>query len=237
MMTAQDSRAFIKEYMPVVAAILSRTGAKTVLDAPSGNGWLRTAVASDVAIDGVDLYEAKPQGYRDFRAGDLDHGFPADLATYDAVVSCEGIEHVGNPELFLRSAAARLNAGGTIVITTPNTWHPAARAQYLSRGFFPGFPALVGRIEKGTHMHITPWSFGQLYLYLTLAGFTDVTLHDVDEPKPRRAWERLLGPLSRAYCTSRFNKAKSEEERRFWRQAGSPQSIYGRKLVVSAVKR
>jgi SAM-dependent methyltransferase len=236
-MTAQDSRAFIKEYMPVVAAILSRTGAKTVLDAPSGNGWLRTAIASNVAIDGVDLYEAKPQGYRDFRPGDLDHGFPADLPTYDAVVSCEGIEHVGNPELFLRSAAARLNVGGTIVITTPNTWHPAARAQYLSRGFFPGFPALVGRIEKGTHMHITPWSFGQLYLYLTLAGFTDVTLHDVDEPKPRRTWERLLGPLSRAYCTSRFNKAKSEEERRFWRQAGSPQSIYGRKLVVSAMKR
>jgi SAM-dependent methyltransferase len=237
MTTAQDSRAFVKEYMAVVAAILSRTGAKTVLDAPSGNGWLRTAIANNVAIDGVDLFETKPQGYRDFRAGDLDHGFPADLPTYDAVVSCEGIEHVGNPELFLRSAAARLNSGGTIIITTPNTWHPAARVQYLWRGFFPGFPALAGRIEKGTHMHIMPWSFGQLYLYLTLAGFADVTLHDVDEPKPRRAWERLLGPLSRAYCTTRFNKAKSEEERRFWRQAGSPQSIYGRKLVVSAVKR
>ena len=80
MMTAQDSRTFVKEYVPVVAAILSRAGAKTVLDAPSGNGWLRTAIASNVAIDGVDLYESKPQGYRDFRAGDLDHGFPAEPA-------------------------------------------------------------------------------------------------------------------------------------------------------------
>ena len=100
-----------------MAAILSRAGAKTVLDAPSGNGWLRTAIADSVAIDGVDLYETKPKGYRDFRAGDLDHGFPADLPTYDAVVSCEGIEHVGNPDLFLRSAAARLHSGGTVIIT------------------------------------------------------------------------------------------------------------------------
>jgi cyclopropane fatty-acyl-phospholipid synthase-like methyltransferase len=222
--------------MPVVAAIVSQAGARTVLDAPSGNGWLRAMLGSEVAIDGIDLYDAQPRGYRHFRAGDLDHGFPADLPTYDAVVSCEGIEHVGNPELFLRTAAARLNEGGTIVITTPNTWHPAARAQYLMRGFFPGFPALAGRIEKGTHMHIMPWSFSQLYLYLTLAGFADVTLHDLDEPKPRRAWERLLGPWSRAYCNSRLRKAASDEERRFWRQAGSPQSIYGRRLVVSAVK-
>ena len=226
-----------KEYMPVVAAIVSRAGAKTVLDAPSGNGWLRALLGSDVTVDGIDLYDAQPQGYRGFRAADLDHGFPADLPSYDALVSCEGIEHVGNPELFFRSAAMRLNPGGTLIVTTPNTWHPAARMQYLLRGFFPGFPALAGRIEKGTHMHIMPWSFGQLYLYLTLAGFTDVTLHDVDEPKPRRAWERLLGPLSRAYCNTRLNKAKSDEERRFWRQAGSAQSIYGRKLVVSAVKR
>jgi SAM-dependent methyltransferase len=226
-----------KEYMPVVASILAGAGAKSLLDAPSGNGWLRGVVGSDVAIDGLDLYGTRPQGYRDFRTADLDRGFPADLPTYDAVVSCEGIEHVGNPELLLRSAAARLRPGGTIVITTPNTWHPAARIQYLLRGFFPGFPALAGRIEKGTHMHIMPWSFGQLYLYLTLAGFSEVTLHDVDEPKPRRAWERLFGPLSRAYCKSRLRKAKTDEERRFWTQAGSAQSIYGRRLVVSAVKR
>ena len=117
------------------------------------------------------------------------------------------------------------------------TWHPAARLQYFTRGFFPGFPSLAGRIEKGTHMHITPWTFSHLYLYLSLAGFKDVTLHDVDEPKPRRVYEQLLGLFGSAYCASRLKKAGSDEERRFWTQAGSRQSIYGRRLVVSAVKR
>ncbi len=226
-----------KEYMPVVGAILQRARAVSVLDAPSGNGWLRSVVAPEVEIDGLDLFDDRPEGYRDFRAADLDHGFPADLPSYDAVVSCEGIEHVGNPELFLRTAAARLKPGGTVIITTPNTWHPAARMQYFLRGFFPGFPALAGRIAKGTHMHIMPWSFAQLYLYLTLTGFSDVTLHELDERKPRRAWEWPFGLPFKAYCKGRLKKATGEAERRFWMQAGSPQSTYGRRLVVSAVKR
>lgn len=225
-----------KEYMPVVAALLRERGTKTVLDAPSGSGWLRAMLPKSVAIDGLDLYDAQPAGYRDFRAADLDHGLPDDLPLYDAVVSCEGLEHIGNPQLFLRSSAARLKSGGILLITTPNTWHPAARLQYLARGFFPGFPPLAGRIARGTHMHIMPWSFGQLYLYLSLAGFSEIALHELDEPKPRRAWERLFGPLARAYCNSRLRKSADEEERRFWKQAASPQSIYGRRLVVSAIK-
>lgn len=226
----------MKTYIPVVTSILKSHSASTILDAPSGAGWLRTMLDADCAIDGIDLYSGPPAGYRHFRALDLDRGLPADLGRYDAIVSCEGIEHIGNPELFLRSARELLNDGGIIVITTPNTWHPAARLQYLSRGFFPGFPSLAGRIEKGTHMHIMPWSFAQLYLYLTLTGFCDVRLHEVDEPKPRRRFERPFGLLQNAYCARHLKKAASEEERRFWKQAGSPQSIYGRQLVVSAIR-
>lgn len=227
----------VKEYMPVVAAILSSRQIGSVLDAPSGSGWLRDRLDGHVVMDGIDLYDGQPDGYRAFRAADLDHGLPDDLPTYDAVVSCEGLEHIGNPELFLRSAAARLNPGGTLIVTTPNTWHPAARLQYFTRGFFPGFPSLAGRIEKGTHMHISPWTFPHLYLYFSLAGFKDITLHDLDEPKPRRAYEKLLGVFGKAYCANRQKKARNDEERQFWIQARSPQSIYGRRLVVSGVKR
>jgi SAM-dependent methyltransferase len=226
-----------KNYVPVVADILRQHRPSRILDAPSGSGWLRSMVDSECEIDGIDLYGKAPVGYRHFRAIDLDQGLPDDLGTYDAIVSCEGIEHIGNPELFLRSARALLKDGGTIVITTPNTWHPAARLQYVTRGFFPGFPCLVGRIQKGTHMHIAPWTFSHLYVYLTLAGFSDVRLHEVDEPKPRRAFEWPFGLLQKAYCARHLKKATNEEHRRFWTQLASPQSVYGRQLVVSAVNR
>lgn len=149
---------------------------------------------------------------------------------------CEGLEHFGNPELFLRTAFRHLEAGGLLIVTTPNVWYPEARLQYLLRGFFPSFPSLAGKIRRGTHMHIMPWSFPQLYLYLSLAGFGTIRLHEVDEPKPKRLYEWVLGWPQYLYCMSKTRKAASEEERSYWRQAGSRQSVWGRRLVVSAIR-
>ena len=146
----------------------------------------------------------------------------------------EGIEHFGNPDLFFKTAHKRLVPGGQLIVTTPNVWFPEARLQFLLRGFFPSFPCLVGRIERGSHMHIMPWSFAHLYLFLRLNGFEKITLHDIDEPKPKRLYERLLGLPQSIYCRHKRAKSLTEEERIFWSFAGSAQSIYGRRLVVSA---
>ena len=62
--------------MPVVAAILAARQVASVLDAPSGSGWLRGMLDAKIAIDGIDLYDARPGGYRDFRAANLDRGLP-----------------------------------------------------------------------------------------------------------------------------------------------------------------
>lgn len=83
-------------------------------------------------------------------------------------------------------------------------------------------------------MHIMPWSFPQLYLYLRLNGLDNITLHDIDEPKPKRFYERIIGIMPMLYCRHRKKKASSTEEHDYWQQAGSRQSIFGRRLVVSA---
>jgi len=224
-----------KAYVPVVCALLAARRPSTILDAPSGSGWLPGQLTFRADVDGLDLFaQTPPAGYRRFEQHDLDQGFPQHLDRYEAIVSCEGLEHLGNPERFLASARERLMPGGLLIITTPNTWHPAARLQYLLRGFFPGFPCLVGRIERGTHMHILPWSFPQLYLFLSIAGFRDVRLHDLDEPKPRRAFEWLIAWPQWLYCRHKARRARGEEERGFWHQAGGRQSLLGRRLVVSA---
>src|SRR5690349_13221122 len=146
----------MKAYQPVVGTIAAQVRPRAVLDLPSGLGWLRGLVGNEAEIDGIDLFERKPEGYRQFVAADLEDGIPPSLGQYDLIVSCEGIEHIANPGLFLKSVRNHLAPGGTVVVTTPNTWHPAARLKYFVSGFFPGFPSLAGKIARGTHMHIMP---------------------------------------------------------------------------------
>lgn len=226
---------FMKPYQPVVAALLNQSRPSTILDAPSGSGWLKELLCFETQIDGLDLFTPPPRAYRTFRNIDLDLGLPDDLGFYESIVCCEGIEHFGNPDLFFKTARRHLAPGGRLIVTTPNVWFPEARLQFLLRGFFPSFPCLVGRIKRGTHMHIMPWSFPQLFLFLRLNGFEAITLHDIAEKKPKRMYERLLGIPQALYCRHKHNKALTEEERTFWSFAGSEQSIYGRRLVVSAI--
>lgn len=225
----------MKAYQPVVGRIAEEKRPRSILDLPSGHGWLRQQVrATEVAIDGIDLYEVKPEGYRTFLQRDLEDGIPDEFGRYDMIVSCEGIEHIANPGLFLKSARNHLNPGGTIVVTTPNTWHPAARLTYFLRGFFPGFPSLAGHIKLGTHMHIMPWSWPQLYLHLALAGFTDIELHPCLEDERTHLHEKLLALPMKSYCRRRAREATSDEERKYWKTAAEPGSLYARRLVMSA---
>ena len=62
----------------------------------------------------------------------------------------------------------------------------------------------------------------------------DITLHEVDEVKPKRMLEHLLALPSRLYYRQRIKRAESEEARQFWREAARDQSVHGRWLVVSA---
>lgn len=223
----------MKAYQPIVGAIAKMTGARTILDLPSGLGWLRSQVSQDVEIDGIDLFEQKPAGYREFMLADLEDGVPSKLGTYDMIVSCEGIEHIANPGLFLKSVRKHLKPGGIAVVTTPNTWHPAARLKYFLSGFFPGFPSLAGKIKHGTHMHIMPWSWPQLYLHMTLARFKEVTLHPCFEEERTHFFEYILAAPMKSYCMRRARKAQTPEEKSYWETAAAPGALYARRLVVS----
>lgn len=227
----------VKLYGVVVANILNTHRPKTVLDAPSGSGWLRTVLDYDVVVDGIDLYEEVPDGYRSVRVFDLDDGLPGELPQYEAIVTCEGIEHIANPGLFLKDIKAHLVDGGLMILTTPNIWYPQSRLQFWLRGFFPGFPCLVGKINRGSHMHIMPWSYPQLYLYLRLFGFGDIVLHDEEQKKPKHFFEKIIGLPQYLYCKRKVKKSATEEERSFWKAAGSSQSVYGRHLIITATSR
>lgn len=207
----------------------------TVLDAPSGEGWLAAGLADRATVDGIDLY-AHADGYRKIWRHDLDLPLPSDCGIYDLICCCEGIEHVGNPLLLLREFFRRLSSQGFIIVTTPNVWFPQARFQYFLRGFFPSFPCLVGKINPGTHLHIMPWSWPQLYLYLTLAGFCKIELIAEELSQAKHVHEHLLAIPGRLYCRARARRAGTGEEEKFWRTAASSASSLGRHLIVTASK-
>ena len=226
----------MKSYMPAVVKILKDLKVNSVLDAPCGDGWLKTMMNNEAIFDGVDLFASTAKGYNKLIKYDLDKGLPKELGKYDAIVSCEGLEHFGNPLLFLEDCKSHLKENGTLIITTPNIWYPASKLKYLTRGFFPSFPSIGEKVKRGTHMHITPWCFPWLYLYFRLAGFDKIKLINLDEPKPKHLFERIIGLPQRIYCIQKLKSSQSSEERDYWFQVGSKQSLYGRRLLVTAIK-
>lgn len=227
-----------KPYHPVVINILKEQSARVVLDAPCGHGWLGNElprVEPTALIDGLGLWEypdAVP-AYRCVQEHDLDEPLPTALQGYDAVVCGEAIHLLKSPGTALAGFRAALRPGGTLVVTTPNTWHARSRGQFFLRGFHSGFSPMYGK-RRGEYITYFPFSFPQLHLILTQSGFRNVQLHDVDEPKPKRPLERLLGWPGEVYCRRKAAAADTAEERDYWTQAGSKQSLYGRWLVVTA---
>ena len=227
----------MKPYMSIVLKILKEFKVNYILDAPGGNGFLRKMLHTSIKIDSIDLFATSAEGYNKLIQHDLDKGLPEGLPKYDAIVSCEGIEHFGNPLLFLKDCNKHLKKNGILIITTPNVWYPASKLKYLTRGFFPSFPSLAGRIERGTHMHIMPWSFPQLYLFLSLSGFDQIKIIDSGERKPNHFFEKIIGFPQKFYCKQKFKSSQTQEEKNYWSQVGSSQSLYGRGLVVIGFKK
>lgn len=225
-------------YYPVVLSILRACGARTVLDAPCGDGWLGQALkleGSDIVLDGAGLWEFPPPdgGYRNVIEHDLNIPMP-ETRQYDVVVCCEAIHSLLNPGCALASFAGNLRPGGTVVISTPNTWYMRSRLQFFLRGFHSGFRADISRDPDEKYITYFPFTFSLLHQLLSHYGFSNITLHDVNEKKPLRWIEHLLALPGRLYYRMHRRRAKTAEAARFWEMAGSTQSVHGRWLVVSA---
>ena len=95
---------------------------------------------------------------------------------------------------------------------------------------------MAGKVNPGTHMHITPWSYPQLYVFLKLAGFHSPTLISEPLSQAKHIHEHIVGLPAKLYCRRRLKKAKSDEEREYWNQAGTQESIFGRHLIIATTK-
>ena len=223
-----------KAYRLAVASVLNALKPQTVLDICCGDGWLLGALTHPAQVHGIDFYAEAPAGYAQFQAADFNLGIPETFGQYDAAVCCEAMGYLQNPGLFLQSVRAHLKPGATFVLSLPNPNYAGARINHLIQGFPRSYSWFAQNTTAEPHMPWLTLGLFQLWLLLGLNGFTEVTVHDVDEKKPRRQSERLIGWLIKGYARKKIKSAPSPAVAQLWRQALSDQVVYGRQLVVSA---
>ena len=161
-----------------------------VLDFPAGDGRLSvlldaegyTAVPADLFPESL-----RWEGHESVRA-DMNARFPFEDATFDAIVSQEGVEHLENLASFFRECRRTLRPGGMLFLTTPNFMDLSSRFAYLLTGmksFHAGFTneetTLWGRDdERFYHGHAFSLPFFQIRYLLRVSGFGEVRLKGLD---------------------------------------------------------
>ena len=215
-------------------SIIQEKKPNSILDIACGTGWLGNEIGYPSQLDGVDAFDSPPPGYLRFFKHDINNGLPNNLNSYDAAVICEAMAYLQNPGILISSVKQHLKPGGIIIITDPNPLYIGARLNYLIQGFPRSHSAFVKNDSMGYHM---PWmnlGLFQYWLILGINGFKNIKLHNVDEQKPKHAWERFFGFITKTYYMSRLKKSDNDNEKTLWKYAASDQHIYGRRLVISA---
>lgn len=137
----------------------------------------------DVDGDALDvLKEALPDAR--FVDADIAEGVPtAEEGRYQLVLAGEVLEHVPNPDAFLRACAPLLAPGGRLCVTVPNACCPKI-----------GLRALAGR-ESVHPDHRAYYSPRTLSRTLVGAGYHPVELMTCSAPVAGRAGRLLVNPL------------------------------------------
>jgi len=139
---------------------------KKVLDMPAGNGWIGQKLEEHgIEVISADINKDKPH----FSQVDMEKPLPFSNEEFDAIICCEGIEHIFSPFQLFSEFSRTLKKGGILVISTPNIQNLYSRWQFLCSGYLFQFDPFNKIPLKnnviGDKGHISHVSYGQLRYY------------------------------------------------------------------------
>lgn len=211
----------------------------TVLDAPCGDGSL-AATLRDAGYDaqGVDINSAGAgllgPAYRD---GDLNGRLPFSDASFDVVMSIEGIEHLENRFAYLHELRRVLKAQGVLILTTPNIVGLRSRVRFFGSGFYHRDSRPLRETERNPFHHVALSTFADLRYALHTSGFrlTNVSHTHIKPVSFLYGW---LVPWMWLYTSIAFRKEKDARQRQANREVRSAlfskSVLFGENLLLVA---
>jgi len=159
-----------------------------VIDLPCGTGYLSNhAVNAGWRVSPADLFPELWQGDPAAKVlqANLDGQLPFSDSTADALVCCEGIEHIENPWNALREFHRVLRKDGDLIVSIPNTVDIRQRLRMLKRGHW-------GHYFPKVQDHINHMGTFVLCHALLRSGFA---IRSISSPKQYGGLHRLLVPF------------------------------------------